>query len=77
MTGFLNGIQVFSVGYNHGNGLSNTQPLIIGGRNDQSTVGLFDDLGIFDSSLTVGEARPSTTSPPPSKATTTSAMSTS
>lgn len=57
VTGLLNGIQVFSASYNHGNGLSNTQPLIIGGRNDQSTNGLFDDLGIFDSSLTVGEAR--------------------
>jgi len=57
VTGLLNGVQVFSTSYNHGNGLSNTQSLILGGRNDQSVRGLLDDIGFYNSTLTVGEAR--------------------
>jgi hypothetical protein len=57
VTGLLNGVQVFSTSYNHGNGLSNTQSLILGGRNDESILGLLDDIGFYNSTLTVGEAR--------------------
>lgn len=44
--------------YIHGNGFSNTHAIQIGGRaGGDNMVGLMDDIGIWDTALTVGEAR--------------------
>ena len=53
---YLDGTFVQGGTYNHGGGLFNNQPLLIGGRGSPNMNGNLDDLGVFNQALTAGQA---------------------
>jgi len=53
---YLDGVASGSGTYDHGNGFSNTEPMLIAGRG-QNMTGFLDDIGVWDHALSPGEAR--------------------
>ena len=52
---YVDGTLTSSTTYPHGNGLSNTQPLLIGGRGSGNIVGNLDDVALFGRAFTAAE----------------------
>jgi len=68
---YIDGAEVWSGTYPHGNGFSNSIEMYLGGRNDHSYVGLMDDVSVWSTALDPGEiawlagGAPATTVPEP------------
>ena len=54
---YLDGQASGSGTYVHGNGFSNTAPMLIGGRGNPNMNGMMDDVAVFDHAISLGEAR--------------------